>query len=85
MQCKLFLTWFSILCNVKMPPYSPTDESFTSYHPEAHLPLSLVKGRPVYMEVGLLNHPEPDLVLLVHYCLVYTYTPYASWMLIYDG
>ncbi|XP_029914095.1 uncharacterized protein LOC115363898 [Myripristis murdjan] len=62
-----------------------TDESFTSYHPEAHLPLSLVKGRPVYLEVGLLNHPEPDLVLLVHYCLVYTYTPYASWMLIYDG
>ncbi|KAK9535525.1 hypothetical protein VZT92_007900 [Zoarces viviparus] len=62
-----------------------TDESFTSFHPEAHLPLSLVRGRPVYVEVSLLDPTEPGLVLLVHSCLAYTQAPYASWMLVYDG
>ncbi|XP_068574819.1 uncharacterized protein [Cebidichthys violaceus] len=62
-----------------------TDESFTSFHPEAHLPLSLLRGRPVYVEVSLLDPPEPGLVLLVHSCLAYTQAPYASWMLVYDG
>ncbi|XP_068433941.1 zona pellucida sperm-binding protein 1-like [Clinocottus analis] len=62
-----------------------TDESFTSFHPEAHLPLSLMRGRPVYVEVSLLDPPKPDLVLLVHYCLAFTQAPYASWMLVYDG
>ncbi|KAI3360131.1 hypothetical protein L3Q82_014452, partial [Scortum barcoo] len=62
-----------------------TDESFTSFHPEAHLPLSLMRGRPVYVEVSLLDPPEPDLMLLVHSCLAYTQSPYPSWMLVYDG
>ncbi|XP_038550535.1 uncharacterized protein LOC119884114 isoform X3 [Micropterus salmoides] len=62
-----------------------TDESFTSFHPEAHLPLSLMRGRPVYVEASLLDPPEPGLVLLVHSCLAYTRAPYTSWMLIYDG
>ncbi|XP_027141205.1 uncharacterized protein LOC104934371 isoform X2 [Larimichthys crocea] len=62
-----------------------TDESFTSFHPEAHLPLSFMRGRPVYMEVSLLDPPEPDLVLLVHSCLAYTQAPYISRMLVYDG
>uniref|UniRef100_A0AAQ4REH7 ZP domain-containing protein n=1 Tax=Gasterosteus aculeatus aculeatus TaxID=481459 RepID=A0AAQ4REH7_GASAC len=61
------------------------DESFTGFHPEAHLPLSLLRGRPVYVEVSLLNPPRPGLVLLVHSCLAYTRAPYASWMLVYDG
>ncbi|KAM7386401.1 hypothetical protein PAMA_009154 [Pampus argenteus] len=62
-----------------------TDESFTTYHPEAHLPLSLMRGIPVYVEVSLLDPPEPNLVLLVHSCMAYTQAPYASWMLVYDG
>nr|XP_020480603.1 uncharacterized protein LOC109974640 isoform X2 [Monopterus albus] len=62
-----------------------TDQSFSSYHPEAHLPLSLVQGHPLYLEVSLLDPPDPDLVLLVHSCLAYTHTPYTSWMLVYDG
>ncbi|XP_054463007.1 uncharacterized protein LOC129098077 [Anoplopoma fimbria] len=62
-----------------------TDESFTSFHPEAHLPLSLMRGRPVYVEVSLLDPPVPGLVLLVHSCLAYTQAPYASWMLVYDS
>lgn len=63
----------------------PLDETFTSFHPEAHLPLSLVQGKPVYAEVSLLDPTEPGLVLLVHSCLAYTQTPYPSWMFIYDG
>ncbi|XP_034395603.1 uncharacterized protein LOC117735212 [Cyclopterus lumpus] len=62
-----------------------TDETFTSFHPEAHLPLSLMRGRSVYMEVNLLDPPEPGLVLLVHSCLAFTQAPYASWMPVYDG
>ncbi|XP_073349770.1 uncharacterized protein [Pagrus major] len=62
-----------------------TDESFTSFHPEAHLPLAVLRGRPVYVEVSLLDPPEPGLVLLVHSCLAYTQAPYTSWMLVYDG
>lgn len=64
---------------------SSIDESFTSFHPEAHLPLSFMRGRPVYVEVSLLDPPEPDLVLLVHSCLAYTQAPYISRMLVYDG
>ncbi|CAN9505772.1 unnamed protein product [Ophioblennius macclurei] len=62
-----------------------TDESFTGYHPETHLPLSRIQGRPVYVELSLVDPSEPSLVLLVHSCLAYTQEPYASWMLVYDG
>ncbi|XP_035766694.1 uncharacterized protein LOC102784461 [Neolamprologus brichardi] len=61
------------------------DESFTSYHPEAHLPLSLLQGRTVYVEVSLKDPSESTLVLLVHSCLAYTEAPYPSGMLVYDG
>ena len=61
------------------------DESFTSFHPEAHLPLAVLRGTPVYVEVSLLDPPEHSLVLLVHSCLAYTQAPYTSWMLVYDG
>lgn len=61
------------------------DGSFISFHPEAHLPLSLIRGRPVYVEVSLLDPPEPGLVLLVHSCLAYAQAAYISWMLVYDG
>ncbi|KAG7504563.1 hypothetical protein JOB18_012047 [Solea senegalensis] len=62
-----------------------TDESFTHYHPEAQLPLSLIQGRLLYLEVSLLDPPEADLVLLVHSCLAYVQAPYTGWMPIYDG
>ncbi|XP_030591776.1 zona pellucida sperm-binding protein 4-like [Archocentrus centrarchus] len=61
------------------------DETFTSYHPEAHLPLSLMQGRPVYVEVSLKDPLEPTFVLLIHSCLAYTEAPYPSGMLVYDG
>ncbi|XP_054615978.1 uncharacterized protein LOC129171393 isoform X2 [Dunckerocampus dactyliophorus] len=62
-----------------------TDKSFGSYHPEAHLPLSFLQGRQVYVEVRLLDPQDPDLVLLVHSCLVYTLAPNTTCLLIYDG
>ncbi|CAB1432123.1 unnamed protein product [Pleuronectes platessa] len=63
----------------------PGDESFSSFHPEAHLPLSLVRGRPLYLEVSLLEPPEENLVLLVQSCVAHTAAPYTGWMHIYDG
>lgn len=59
-----------------------SDESFGSFHPEAHLPLSLIQDRPVYLEVSLPKPLEPDPVLLVRSCIAYTQT---HWMPVYDG
>lgn len=63
----------------------PSDQTFTSFYPEARLPLSLIQGKPVYVEVSLLDPPDPGLVLLVHSCSAFSQTPYPSWMVIYDG
>lgn len=62
-----------------------TDESFSRFYPEAHLPLSSIQGRPLYLELSPLRPPAPSVVLLVHYCLAYTLTPHVTWMLIYDS
>lgn len=63
----------------------PSDQTFTSFYPEARLPLSLVQDKLVYVEVSLLDPPEPGLVLLVHSCSAYIQTAYPSQMVIYDG
>lgn len=76
---------FLVCCNIIAVFIFLVDESFSGPHPDAHLPLSFIRGKPVYMEVSLLDPPEPDLVLLVHSCLAYTTTPFSSWMLVYDG
>ncbi|XP_029014354.1 uncharacterized protein LOC114860149 [Betta splendens] len=60
-----------------------SDPSFSRFHPEARLPLSRLRGRPLYLEVSLLDPPDPRLVLLVHSCLAHTL--FFSWMPIYDG
>ncbi|KAK6311821.1 hypothetical protein J4Q44_G00174850 [Coregonus suidteri] len=64
-----------------------TDEHYSSFYPEKHRPISLLQGQPLHLEVGLLSPPDldPGLVLLVHYCLAYSDTPLARWLLIYDG
>ncbi|CAB1341920.1 unnamed protein product [Coregonus sp. 'balchen'] len=63
------------------------DEHYSSFYPEKHRPISLLQGQPLHLEVGLLSPPDldPGLVLLVHYCLAYSDTPLARWLLIYDG
>ncbi|XP_076135666.1 zona pellucida sperm-binding protein 1-like [Alosa pseudoharengus] len=66
------------------PPPCP-DHTYTSYHPQYHRPLGLLLGKPLYLEVRLLNPPDPDVVLLVHYCVAYPRSAHAAWVLIYDG
>ncbi|KAL4647893.1 hypothetical protein GN956_G8881 [Arapaima gigas] len=62
-----------------------TGEHYTSYYPQYHRPLRLLLGKPLHLEVRLLNPPDPNLVLLVHYCLAYPRSAQAAWVLIYDG
>ncbi|XP_018616979.2 uncharacterized protein LOC108939825 isoform X1 [Scleropages formosus] len=62
-----------------------TDEHYTSFYPQYHRPLRLLLGKPLHLEVRLLNPPDPNLVLLVHYCLAYPRSAQATWVLIYDG
>ncbi|XP_072225370.1 zona pellucida sperm-binding protein 1-like isoform X2 [Leuresthes tenuis] len=62
-----------------------TDGSFANYYSEAHLPLSLLQGKLVYVELSLLAPLAPNLVLVVHSCLAYTLAPYVSWILLYDS
>ncbi|MBN3316554.1 ZP4 protein, partial [Atractosteus spatula] len=47
------------------------DESYSRFYPQYHRPLRLLLGNPVYLEVRLLNAPDPNLVLLVHYCIYF--------------
>lgn len=61
-----------------------TDELFSSFYPEAPLPLSLIQGRPLHLEVRLLDPPDPDLVLLVQSCLAVSPAPRPTWIPIYD-
>uniref|UniRef100_W5LZY4 ZP domain-containing protein n=1 Tax=Lepisosteus oculatus TaxID=7918 RepID=W5LZY4_LEPOC len=61
------------------------DESYTRFYPQYHRPLRLLLGNPVYLEVRLLNAPDPNLVLLVHYCVAYPRSGQAVWVLLYDG
>lgn len=76
-SCSLYVSMIEVVF--------PSDQTFTSFYPEARLPLSLIQGKPVYVEVSLLDPPEPGLVLLVHSCSAFSQTAYPSWMVIYDG
>lgn len=76
-SCSLYVSMIEVVF--------PSDQTFTSFYPEARLPLSLIQGKPVYLEVSLLDPPEPGLVLLVHSCSAFSQTAYPSWMVIYDG
>ncbi|XP_058886471.1 uncharacterized protein LOC117407000 [Acipenser ruthenus] len=61
-----------------------TDASYTTFHPLSHLPLSLL-GSKVYLEVHLMNPPDPNVVLLVHYCIAYPQSSQAAWVILYEG
>ncbi|MBN3296760.1 ZP4 protein, partial [Amia calva] len=62
-----------------------TDDAYSRFYPPYHRPLRLLLGRPVFLEVQLLNAPDPSLVLLVHYCVAYPRSAQAVWVLVYDG
>ncbi|CAK6953515.1 uncharacterized protein LOC121909971 isoform X1 [Scomber scombrus] len=61
------------------------DAQYSSYHPQYHQPLQMLLGKPLYLEVRLLNTPDPNLVLLVHYCVAYPRSGKAVWVLLYNG
>ncbi|XP_036969297.1 uncharacterized protein LOC119027879 isoform X2 [Acanthopagrus latus] len=61
------------------------DSQYTSYYPQYHQPLQMLLGKPLYLEVRLLNTPDPSLVLLVHYCVAYPRSGKAVWLLLYNG
>ncbi|XP_051560291.1 zona pellucida sperm-binding protein 1 [Myxocyprinus asiaticus] len=45
----------------------------------------MLLGKPLYLEVRLLNPPDPTAMLLVHYCVAYPRSANSTWILIYDG
>ncbi|KAM3624417.1 uncharacterized protein V6R79_023129 [Siganus canaliculatus] len=61
------------------------DAQYSSYYPQYHQPLEMLLGKPLYLEVRLLNAPDPALVLLVHYCVAYPRSGKAIWLLLYNG
>ncbi|KAK1802852.1 hypothetical protein P4O66_021393, partial [Electrophorus voltai] len=61
------------------------DQQYSSYYPQYHRPLRKLLGKPLYLEVRLLNPPDPSMVLLVHYCVAYPRSAHSVWILIYDG
>ncbi|XP_066578619.1 zona pellucida sperm-binding protein 4-like [Amia ocellicauda] len=62
-----------------------TDAAFSRFYPQYHRPLRLLLGRPMYLEVRLLSSPDPNLLLLVHYCVAYPRSAQAVWVLLYEG
>ncbi|KAL7845637.1 hypothetical protein AOLI_G00238290 [Acnodon oligacanthus] len=61
------------------------DQYYSRYYPQYHRPLQKLLGKPLYLEVRLLNPPDPSVVLLVHYCVAYPRSAQSAWVLIYDG
>ncbi|XP_042616504.1 uncharacterized protein LOC109055509 isoform X3 [Cyprinus carpio] len=61
------------------------DEHYIDFYPQYHQPLRMLLGKPLYLEVRLLNPPDPTAVLLVHYCVAYPRSAKSAWILIYDG
>lgn len=61
------------------------DSQYKSYYPQYHQPMEMLLGKPLYLEVRLLNTPDPGLVLLVHFCVAYPRSGKAVWLILYDG
>ncbi|KAM9769410.1 uncharacterized protein ACNS7B_024018 [Menidia menidia] len=61
------------------------DAHYSSYYPQYHQPLHMLLGKPLHLEVRLLNSPDPSLVLLVHFCVAYPRSGKAVWVLLYNG
>ncbi|KAI5089979.1 zona pellucida sperm-binding protein 4-like isoform X2 [Silurus meridionalis] len=60
-------------------------KQYSSYYPQYHRPLHKLLGKPLYLEVRLLNPLDPSAVLLVQYCVAYPRSAHSTWVLIYDG
>lgn len=70
------------------PLVLPTDESYTSYHPDGDYPLVRVLRDPIYVEVRLLQKTDPNLVLVLHHCWASPSTDATAepqWPILVDG
>ncbi|XP_063755587.1 zona pellucida sperm-binding protein 4-like [Eleginops maclovinus] len=61
-----------------------TDQTYSNYLGDAKLPLRLLLGKPVYLELRLRS-PKPDAVILVNYCVAYPRSAKNALVLIYEG
>ncbi|KAB5530771.1 hypothetical protein PHYPO_G00133220 [Pangasianodon hypophthalmus] len=60
------------------------DETFSLFSPHGHLPLKVLLGKPLYLEVRI-NSPKPEATLLVNYCVAYTRSATNALVLLYEG
>ncbi|XP_028261751.1 zona pellucida sperm-binding protein 1-like [Parambassis ranga] len=99
-ECRFVPGLLSVSYVVKSPSFGPglqskgvfgvqlrlaKDAQYSSYYPQYHQPLRMLLGKPLYLEVRLLNSPDPTLVLLVHFCVAYPRSGNAVWVLLYNG
>ncbi|XP_051782163.1 uncharacterized protein LOC114649927 [Erpetoichthys calabaricus] len=61
------------------------DDSYTTFFPETQVPLRLLLGSQIYLDVTISHPPSPDVVLLVHYCIAYPRSSENVWVLMYNG
>lgn len=55
-----------------------------SFSAQTHVPLKVLLGKPLYLEVRL-NSPKPEATLLVNYCVAYTRSASNALVLFYEG
>ncbi|XP_074542254.1 zona pellucida sperm-binding protein 4-like [Halichoeres trimaculatus] len=60
------------------------DSTYKSYLTTNSLPLKLLLGNPVYLELRLKS-PKPDAVILVNYCIAYPRSAKNALVLVYEG
>ncbi|XP_075907745.1 zona pellucida sperm-binding protein 4-like [Nelusetta ayraudi] len=60
------------------------DSNYSSYYPSFSLPLQVLLGTPLYLEV-LLHCSRPEAVLLVNYCIAYPRSAKNALVLVYEG
>ncbi|XP_033980315.1 zona pellucida sperm-binding protein 4-like [Trematomus bernacchii] len=61
-----------------------TDQTYSNYFENAKLPLRLLLGKPVYLELRLLS-PKPNAAIMVNYCIAYPRSAKNALVLIYEG
>ncbi|KAG7263148.1 hypothetical protein CRUP_003810 [Coryphaenoides rupestris] len=59
------------------------DAQYSNYHSQYHVPLHMLLGEPLYLELRLVNPPDLQLLLLVHYCVAYPRSGDTMWVLLY--
>ncbi|CAL8273489.1 unnamed protein product [Gadus morhua 'NCC'] len=59
------------------------DAHYSSFHAQYHAPLRTLLRQPLYLEVRLVNPPDLQVVLLVHYCVAYPRSGATMWVLLY--